>query len=44
MSILGDSVDLMKLEDLIEQELSNYEDNLSDEDVNNIILDVAMQY
>lgn len=44
MDILGDSVDLMKLEDLIENELSKYNKDLSDEDVDNIILDVAMQY
>ena len=36
--------DLQKLEDLIETELSKYGDELSDEDINNIILDVAMQY
>ena len=36
--------DLVKLEDLIENELSKYGDELSDEDINNIILDVAMQY
>lgn len=36
--------DLKKIEDLIETELSKYGDELSDEDINNIILDVAMQY
>ena len=39
-----DPEDLIKIEDLIEKELSKYGEELSEEDINNIILNVAMQY